>query len=321
MSAVLEVDKETGEIIPQSVMLKTDKAPAIVIDINDVALYHSEPDKLVEKIRVQAGYAVFDVSTAKGRDACRSHAANIIKCIAPAMNASKALAADAQKIIKQDLSFRKYFEDSVREIAAYHRQPLTEYEAEQKRIEDEQKALEEQRQAEAKYLADWDDAINLNELHDLRKEVELARKKEEEAQEQARREQEIKDRLEAQRLQDEENARLALAQAEQKRLDDLARAERDKQQAIEAERARVQLEAEAKERAEQERIEAERLEKLEAERKAKNAPDKEKLLSLAWTISSIEMPEVGDEAKRCTDEVARMLAQVCTFIETRANKL
>jgi colicin import membrane protein len=321
MSAVLEVDKETGEIISQSVMFKTEKAPAIIIDINDVSLYHSEPDKLVEKIRTQAGYAVFDVSTEKGRSACNSHYVSIIRCIAPGLNASKALAADAQKAIKRDLYFRKYFEESVREIAAYHRQPLTEYEAEQKRIEDEQKALEEQRISEAKYLIDWNDAINLNELFDLRKEVEFRRKQEEEAQDQAMREQEIKERVEAQRQQDEENARIALEQAEQKRIYDLAKAEREKQEAVASEQAKAKYEAEEKERIEAERLAMIEIERLEVERKAKNAPDKEKLITLARTISSIEMPEVDEEASKCTEEVSRMLSKVCTFIEGRADKL
>ena len=50
----IKVDPETGEIIPANVMIAVEKAPAIIIDIDDVRLFHSEPQKLVEKIRTQA---------------------------------------------------------------------------------------------------------------------------------------------------------------------------------------------------------------------------------------------------------------------------
>jgi hypothetical protein len=317
----LLVDKETGELLPVNVMVKADKAPAIVIDINDVVIYHNDPDKLVSKIRDQAGFAVFDVGNEKGRAACRSHAANIIKCISPAINASKALAADAQKVVKQDIAFRKYFEESVREIAEFHRKPLTEYENEQKRIELEQKELEEKRLADEKYLADWDDAINFNELYDLRKERELANKLVAEKAEQERRAKEIAYQLEAQRIKSEQDAKDALARAEQKRLDDLAKAEKEKQLAVANEQARAKCEAEEKERAINEQIEQERLAKIAAEHKALNAPDKDKLLELCKQIELIKIPSVGVEASKTTDEVVVLLNKVCVFIKGRASKL
>lgn len=166
----LKVDQETGELIPTSVMVPAEKAPSIFIDISDVEKYHKEPEKLLEKIRTQAGYPVFDISTKAGRDACRSHAANIIKTISPAIAASKAMAAEAKKVVNQDLAFRRDFENGVREIAAFHRAPLTEYEEEQARIEEEKRLAAQKIEEERLYLLDWDDAIAFNELHDLRKE-------------------------------------------------------------------------------------------------------------------------------------------------------
>jgi hypothetical protein len=167
--AKLAVDPATGEIIQTAVMVKADKAPAIMLDINEVKTFHQDPEKLVDKVREQAGFAVFDVSTEKGRAECRSHAANIIRCISPAINASKALAEEAKRVVKQDLEFRKVFEQGVREIAAFHRQPLTEYEAEQERIKEENERLEReltarmeaellriQEEAEAKARAEQD---------------------------------------------------------------------------------------------------------------------------------------------------------------------
>lgn len=310
MSAILEIDQETGEIIPQSVMLKTDRAPAIIIDIKDVELYHHEPEKLVDKIRTQASYAVFDISSQKGRDACRSHAANIIKCITPAMNASKALAADAQKVVKQDLAFRRIFETDVREIAEFHRKPLTEYEAEVQRVKDEFEA------AEAAKLA------------------EEARLKQEAEDEQRRIFEEEKAKLEAEKLAIEQEKQRLIDERERMELEKKIRAEAEEQRIADEKRHAEQLarqaeeaEREAKEReeaariAEENRLETIRLDALEKERQAALAPDKEKLLKLSLQIAEIAIPECGEEAKKVTDEVVILLGKVCTFIETRAAKL
>jgi hypothetical protein len=208
--AKLMVDQETGEIMPTAVMVSTSKAPAIALDINEVKVHHKEPEKLVEMIRAQAGYAVFDVSTEKGRTECRSHAANIIRCIAPALNASKALAEEAKLVVKQDLAFRKVFEDGVREIAAFHRKPLTEYEEEQERIKEEKRLAEEARLAAEQYLKDWQEAIDYDELFTLRREKEEAERKSLEAKkaegEKARLEREIEARLEIERQRIQEEA-------------------------------------------------------------------------------------------------------------------
>ncbi|MFZ2172356.1 MAG: hypothetical protein WAW61_22310 [Methylococcaceae bacterium] len=266
----LEVDKNTGEIIPSNVMVAVEKAPAIIIDIDDVRLFHSDPQKLIEKIRTQAGFAVFDVGTEKGRAACRSHAANIIKCISPAINASKQLAADAQKVVKADLTFRKIFEADVREIAEFHRRPLTEYEAEQKRIQDEQEAREAARLAEEKYLVDWDDALHLDELFTFRKEKERA---EEIARAEAK-------AIEDKRLFDEavakqaEEARIRI-QAEERR-----KAEAEQAEKIEAERAKVRKEEQAK--IDEER----RLERIEFDKRQESE-----------RLASAELKRIEDEAR------------------------
>ncbi|MEI6745989.1 MAG: YqaJ viral recombinase family protein [Methylococcaceae bacterium] len=148
--------------------------PKVQIELSDVAIYHDEPTTLIQKIAQQAGSLVFDMTTAKGRDACRSHASQIIKCIKPALDASKQLAADAKRVIDKDLTFRKEFEKGVREIADHHRQPLTEWEAEQERIEREQREeiarLAAIEQAEIDYQAAHELAITENELFDLRRE-------------------------------------------------------------------------------------------------------------------------------------------------------
>jgi colicin import membrane protein len=237
--AKLAVDPATGEIIQTAVMVKADKAPAIVLDINEVKTFHQDPEKLVDKVREQAGFAVFDVSTEKGRAECRSHAANIIRCISPAINASKALAEEAKRVVKQDLEFRKVFEHGVREIAAFHRKPLDEYEAEQERIKEEARLADEARLAEEQYLRDWQDAIDYDELFTLRKAKEEADRKEAEArriaEENERLERELAARMEAERVRIQEEAEVR------------ARAEQERK--LEAERARIRAEEEEKVRA------------------------------------------------------------------------
>ena len=165
----LEVNTETGELIPQIIMVSDIKAPAISIDVSNVLTYHKEPGKLVKLIADQAAYATFDISTKAGRDACKSHAANIIRCISPAINESKRMAADAKKVVNQDISFRREFENGIRELAAYHRKPLTEWEEEQERIKQEEENRLRKIEEEKQYLIDWQDAIDYNELFDLRK--------------------------------------------------------------------------------------------------------------------------------------------------------
>jgi hypothetical protein len=165
----LKVDTKTGELLPAIEMVESSKAPAIIIDISEVSVYHKTPLELAKKIEDQAGFMVFDVNNKSGRDACRSHSANIIKCISPALNESRRLASEAQKIIKQDLYFRKTFEDRVREIAEFHRKPLTEYEDHQKQLEEERLAEEQRIKDELQYQSDWQDALDFDELYQLRK--------------------------------------------------------------------------------------------------------------------------------------------------------
>lgn len=328
----LEVDQATGEILQSNVMVKSDKAPAIIIDISDVNLYHSEPEKLVEKIRVQASYAVFDISTDKGRKSCNSHYNQIIKCIAPALDASKAKAADAKKVINQDLFFRKNFEAGVREIAEFHRKPLTEYEKELQRVKDEFEAAEAARQAEAERIKQEAEAEERRILEEERVALEAERLKIEQEKQQLQDERnkidlEIKLRAEAeeQRIADEKRHSEQFArqaeEAEKERVRIIEKAESDRLQAIKDAEEKAEREAEEIKRLEREDTRRLERELFEADQKAKNAPDKVKLLALSSSIAAVLIPEVGEEAKKCTAEVTRMLSQVCAFIECRADKL
>jgi hypothetical protein len=170
----LKIDEETGEILTSNVMVEVEKAPTIILDTSLITEYHKEPEKLVEIINKQAGFPVFDIASKKGRTACASHSANIIKCIAPAINEAKRLEVEAKKVINQGLYFRKNFELGVREIAAFHRKPLTEYEEELERVKAEFEELEAKRIEEENYQNDWSDALDFDELFTLRKEKQEA---------------------------------------------------------------------------------------------------------------------------------------------------
>ena len=253
----IKVDPETGEIIPENIMVRVETAPAISIDISYVAEYHKEPQKLIDMISQQAGFAVFgDMQDKKQRKACASHAASIIRCITPAADESKRMASEAKKIVNQDLSFRRDFEAGMREVAAFHRKPLTDWEEEQARLEAEQLAREEARLAAEKLEIDHQDAIDFDELFTLRKqrEIEVERV-----------------RLEAKAIEDKRLFDEAVARKiESERLQMEAQARRN----AEAEQAKL-LEAEREEIRRQERVfaqeEAEKDRQAVAELAIKNA--------------------------------------------------
>lgn len=298
MSAQLKIDEETGELLPQNVMEKAETAPAISIDISDVATYHNQPEKLVEIISNQAGFAVFDVSTKKGRDACKSHAANIIRCITPAANESKRLAADAKKVVNQDLSFRRDFESGIRALAEFHRKPLTEWEDDQERLKQEQIERENKRLEAEKYLSDWQDAIDFDELYTLRKSRELAEIKAE-AERKA---------IEDKRLFDEAVARKAEEQRQAIEAAAKRKAEAEQAEKLEAERAKIRAEEQAK-IAEEHRIKSE-----EDEAKAVSA-----IVNAKAEIN--RLAGIDQESKLIDfDDVAKMSQQDASFYEDEAEQ-
>ena len=239
----IKVDPETGEIIPENIMVRVETAPAISIDISYVAEYHKEPQKLIDMISQQAGFAVFgDMDDKKQRKACASHAASIIRCITPAADESKRMASEAKKIVNQDLSFRRDFEAGMREVAAFHRKPLTDWEEEQARLEAEQLAREEARLAAEKLEIDHQDAIDFDELFTLRKqreiEVERVRLEAKAIEDKRLFDEAVARKIESERLQMEAQAKRN-AEAEQAKLLEAEREEIRRQ-----ERASAQQEAE-----------------------------------------------------------------------------
>ena len=261
---------ETIEYLEEGCDTPDINLPAIQIDVNDVKLYHTQPEKLVAIIKQQAGSFVFDISNTKGRNACRSHAATIIRCITPALNTSKSIAAEAKKVIDADLNFRKNFESGVRAIAEATRKPLTEWEAEQDRVEKERLRLEaealEKERLSKQYQDDWSAALVEHELFEFRKEkaardaIELA---EQQAKAQAEYEQKIKHQA-----SEQERLRLEAEQREREEAQarEIERLEREKSAAIEREAKAKQAKIEADAKAEQQ---AKAREQLAAENERK----------------------------------------------------
>jgi uncharacterized protein YktA (UPF0223 family) len=62
--------------------------------------------------------------------------------------------------------------------------------------------------------------------------------------------------------------------------------------------------------------------KIEAEKKAKNAPDKTKLIELAAQIDGLNMPEIkGEEAQKILSDVKILLSKVSVFIREKSSVL
>jgi colicin import membrane protein len=268
----------------------------IAIDqINPVELFTGDQaDPLLAKIRKAAKDFEADVSTFTGRKEIASKAYWVSRSKTALEDARKTLVADWKAKAKKVDAVGKHIRDYLDALRDEVRQPLTEWEEEQKRIEEEEKRRVER-------LIAWDEATLENELFDRRRDIErreaalaqaeAERKEREEAERQAKEQKEREERIareatekaareaeERHRKAQEEarqreiDAKLAAERAERERQAAIERAEREKQAAVEAERRRAADEAEVREKArledearEQERIEAER---REAERKA-----------------------------------------------------
>ena len=237
--AKVNVNPETGKIESGFAVVEIENTLPITVSETEVKQFYFEPQKIIDLISEKSGSPVFDISTKKGRDECKSHSFKIIKCITPIAEISKREAADAKKIVNQDVNFRRIVEDGIRQLAFIHRRPLTEWEDEQAAIKAEAERVEAERIAELErlealrvakfqYIIDWTDALAFNELFDLRKAKEIfAREAKRIADEKAaseRIEAEVQRRLESERLRAEQ---IANAEAEQKVIAEREKSRRD----------------------------------------------------------------------------------------------
>ncbi|MDT0134483.1 MULTISPECIES: cell envelope biogenesis protein TolA [Providencia] len=210
-----------------------------------------------------------DLSVAKNRKAFASLAYKVTQTKTAIDKAGKLVVDDLKELPKKVDAARKLFRDELDTLSDDIRKPLTEYEL-------EEKAREEAEALKKKIEIDHEEALQMNELFDLRK-------AEEERQRIAREEEMKRQAAEQARLEAERKAQQeieAAAQREREAKEAAERAEREKQEAIqraeqEAKEAKEKAERDAKEA--QERAEREKQAAIEAERKKAHEAEQARL--------------------------------------------
>lgn len=287
-----------------------DMAPAIFVE--------NGLDAFLEKIRAEVN-EVPDLSTAKGRARIASLSAQVSRSKTavekPGRDYLKRL-KEQPKVVEAEL---RRFTNECDNLRDEVRRPLTEWEAEQQRLKEEEEARIAAEVLAKQIESDHEIALLLNEKFDREREEQrlLAEKAQRERDERLQREaaEQAKRDAEAKHQADldaaarrEAEARAAVERAEREareaqertaRLADEARkqAEREKQEAVEAERLKAQ-QAEAARQAEIKRI---------ADEEASRAADVEhrRTINAAAVQALIEQGIPDDWAKACVIAIAR----------------
>ncbi|QPN89233.1 cell envelope biogenesis protein TolA [Proteus vulgaris] len=216
-----------------------------------------------------------DFSVAKNRKAFASLAYKVTQTKTAIDKVGKLVVDDLKELPKKVDAARKLFRDELDTLSDDIRNPLTEYEL-------EEKAREEAEALKKQVELDHEEAMQMNELFDLRK-AEEERKR-------IAREEEMK-------RQAAEQARLEAERKAQQEIEAAARREREKQEAIQraeqaAKEAKEKVERDAKEA--QERAEREKQLAIEAERKKAQEAEQARLAE--------EERKRQEEAKRQADK-------------------
>lgn len=227
-----------------------------------------------------------DLSVVKNRKAFASLAYKVTQTKTAIDKAGKLVVDDLKELPKKVDAARKLFRDELDSLSDGIRKPLTEWE-EQEKAREEAEALKKQIEV------DHEEALQMNELFDLRK-------AEEERKRIAREEEMKRQAAEQARLEAERKARQeieAAARREREAKEAAERAEREKQEAIQraeqaAKEAKEKAERDAKEA--QERTEREKQLAIEAERK--------KALEVEQARLAEEERKRQEDAKRQADK-------------------
>ncbi|HGM9964217.1 TPA: cell envelope biogenesis protein TolA [Providencia stuartii] len=230
-----------------------------------------------------------DLSVAKNRKAFASLAYKVTQTKTAIDKAGKLVVDDLKELPKKVDAARKLFRDELDALSTDIRKPLTEWE-EQEKAREEAEALKKQIEL------DHEEALQMNELFDLRK-------AEEERQRIAREEEMKRQAAEQARLEAERKAQQEIEAAvrrEREAKEAAERAEREKQEAIQraeqaAKEAKEKAERDAKEA--EERAEREKQLAIEAERKKAQEAEQARLAE--------EERKRQEEAKRQADKEHR----------------
>ena len=246
-----------------------------ICEENYPAIYGTNSlDQFINKTKEELNGLVFDLSTAKGRKECASQAAKVSSSKKAVENAGRAylkLIKEKPKVIEKEL---REFVESMDKLRDETRQPLTDWETEQAKIESDRLAAEEAEKLRVQKESDHEIAILMDEKRDREIAEAEAEKERQRIAYEAEIAQKAKDQAiaeEKQRQVDAENARIAAqAKIEADRIaeEKVAQAERDR---IEAARVAEQQRKDNEAQAERQRLENER---LAAELKAKQAEER-----------------------------------------------
>ncbi len=275
---------------------------------------------IIDEVRTKALLEAPDISTAKGRQAIASGAYKVAQTKTYIDKVGKEITDELKALPKIVDENRRMAREQLDQLKDEIRRPLTDWEAEQEKIEAEKKAAEEAAKLAEQIERDHELALLMNAEFDRKREEEVrqaeeARKAREaeiacQAAEQARIEAENKAKFEREANERAVlEAKLAQERAEREKAEAEARAFREKQEAearakaaFEAQEKRLRQEQEAKELAE-----AEAKAKQEAE-EAKAAADKKHRATVNSSIVSFLVSECGfseDEAKKIVIAAAK----------------
>lgn len=315
---------------------------------------------LIEHVREESGKLDPDVSTPAGRQAIKSNAYLVTRSKTFIDNMGKDVTERWRKKTAEVNAGRKKFKEAMDELAAERRKPLTDWEAEQAKIEEEKQRKKDERGknrlAELHKYGTCDVPFEeIREWSDREFGAYLIERRSAWEEEQAK--------LEAERLAREaEEKRLAEERAEQERIRKEQEAEKkrleDERKAIEEERHWLELEkqqaewekrveeeikraaAEDEKRAqeaavkaaaeERQRIEREAREREEAEKKAAEEaafrealrPDKEKIIAYADALVAVPLPETSTvEGGKFVAETALNISMFADSIKENAEAL
>ena len=279
-------------------------------------------DSVLEQIEKEAmSFVVGDLSVKKNRDAVKAMVTKVTKSKTYLESRGKELAAEYKEIPKRIDINRKKTKDFLTDLQARVRQPLTEWEEEDKRIKAEEAAEIEAEKLRVQMESDHEIALLMDEKFERELAEKLAEEKRIEKERQAQLEKERIEReariAEEAKLKAEQEAKQREENLERERLAAIEREEQAKRDAIEAEeRAKAQAEEAERQRvisaekAKQDAIDAEnkRLEDVEqAKRDAEAKAESDRLTEIARKESEAKQITEEEEKRKANEAHASMI--------------